>query len=324
MEREGPKTGVWKIGFILIITLLCLHTQFGAITGTEAAEENTLPPKQDIWSVFQKLPDHPVVNKGAKGPFVYAKAFVLADADTGEVIVEKNAELELPVASTTKMTTALVVKQSLPLSEVVTVPTVAVQTIGSTVNLVKGEKITVHNLLKALLIQSGNDAAVALAEHYRLKTGQDFVAAMNDYLRERGINQSAFRDPSGLNDEQGRSTAFDLAHIGRLLLADPDLSAIVATAETTVNSVDGLQSHLLKNSNRLVSPTQPLYLPGALGIKTGFTPEAGHCLVSAYKLGDRKVVSVVLNTNEFTVSASAAETRKLFLWAAANVAWESY
>jgi D-alanyl-D-alanine carboxypeptidase len=188
---------------------------------------------------------------------------------------------------------------------------------GSDIQLKLGEKITVHELLRGLMIQSGNDAAFALADHYSPGDNEykAFVAKMNEYVAVVGLKNTVFGDPAGLDDETGRSTAADLAHIARLVLQDPVLGDIIATAKTTIQSVDGAVTHELTNSNRLLLGDSPYYLPGAIGVKTGFTPEAGHCLVSAYQSAHGLLIGVVLNTAEYTITASASESRKLYTWA---------
>lgn len=253
--------------------------------------------------------------KNAPAPAVYAKSYLLLDDQSAALLASRNPNVALPIASTTKMMTALVVRRYMKLDDVVTVTKEAAGINGSDIQLIANERISVQNLLKGLLIQSGNDAAIALAHHYAQAPDiQPFVTRMNEYAKELGLTQTVYGDPSGLDDERGRSTAFELAMIARTLLNDSVLRNIVTTPEETVNSVDASYIHELKNSNRLLQADTPYYLPNTLGIKTGFTPEAGHCLVSAYTINGRRVIGVVLNTNEFTVTASAAEMRKLLTW----------
>lgn len=262
----------------------------------------------------------------AKRPPVFAKSILLMDAETGELLWSQNPDEVLPVASTTKMTTALVARESLRLDDVVTVPKRAVLVPGSKIQLKTGERITVRDLVKGLLIQSGNDAAYTLASYYGSLHGGDeklFIEKMNQFTRRHNLN-STYNDPAGLDDDLGRATARELAHTARLVLADPILAKIVTTANETIQSIDGTITHDLKNSNRLVQSDSPYYLPTALGIKTGFTPTAGHCLVAAYESRYGKIIGVVLNTNEYTVTASSSEMRKLFVWAEQNIQRTSY
>ncbi len=274
------------------------------------------------------LPTHQyiTVSPTAPAPPVYAKNILLLDAENGDVLYGQKIDDPIPVASTTKMVTALTVVRKMKLDTITTVskrpPTVQ----GSKINLRAGEKISVGDLLKGLLINSGNDAAFALAEAYSGKEGeyQPFIDEMNAYVREHNLPTSKFFDPAGLDDERGRSTARELAHIARLVLADSTLRSIIMTPQTAIASTDGAIVHELKNTNRLIQSDTIYYLPNALGVKTGFTHEAGHCLVAAYTMGDKTLIGVVMNTAEYTTTASASEMRKLFLWAEKHTSLRQY
>lgn len=267
----------------------------------------------------QKFPPpatYPVRNAGAPEPKVMAKYALLIDLKSFYPLYRKDAYTPVPVASTTKMMTALVARERFQLDEVVTISRKAASQIGSDTGFVPGEKMTVSNLLKALLIQSGNDAAYALAEHGG--SVETFVSWMNEKALELGMRSTSFRDPAGLDDES-RSTAFDLAVLAAHFLQDTFLAEIARTPETAIASQDGRKSHLLKSSNRLV--TEAMYFPGILGIKTGFTPAAGHTLVAAAERKGHTLISVVLFTFEDTKEASAKESYKLLTWGFENHIW---
>lgn len=240
------------------------------------------------------------------------------DVESGYPLYEKNETEAVPIASTTKLMTAVVVLDHYALDEVVTVSQAAASQIGSDINLVTGEKITVESLLKGLLIKSGNDAALALAEH----RGRDqFVTWMNETASELGMTNTRFLDPAGLDDE-GHSTARDLAVLAAYALRYEKVQEIVALERVTITAVDGSQVHELETSNRLLKVDHPLYFQYATGLKTGFTPAAGHCLVSSAVKNGHTVVSVVLGTTEQTVEASAKESRKLLTWAFDSFSWK--
>lgn len=284
--------------------------------------DNSAQPSE----ILNSLQSYTYVKSSATKPLIYANNYILIDSQTNEVLISKNPYEPVPVASTTKMTTALVAIENLPLNQVVTVSPKATGINGSKIQLLAQEQITVGNLLKGLLIQSGNDAAMTLAEAYSHEVGnyRPFAEKMNEFIRFHRLTATAFADPAGLDDDNGHSSAFDLSQIARLLLQNPTLRRIVTTPGETITSVNGQQSHQLKNSNRLIVNDNPYYLPNAIGVKTGFTLAAGHCLVSGYQLKDRLLIGVVLNTVESTITASAAEMRKLFLWANDNVSVGSY
>ncbi len=317
-----PKKRPFRKAFLLLFALSLLFIrQAGDIAAVEASEQTSQPP-----TLLSKADEYLAVARNAPKPPVFAKSYVLLDPKTAEVVVSQNPDASVPIASTTKMVTALVARQLFKLNETVTVSSLAANINGSDIQLMLGEKISVHELLKGLMIQSGNDAAFALADHYSPGDNEykTFVAKMNEYVQAAGLKNSVFGDPAGLDDETGRSTAWDLAHIARLVLADPVLRDIVSIPKTTITSVDGSFVHELTNSNRLLLGDSPYYLPGALGVKTGFTPDAGHCLVSAYQSVNGLLIGVVLNTAEYSITASASESRKLFMWADRYVETRSY
>lgn len=261
------------------------------------------------------------VKESASRPLIYAKHYILIDAQTGEVIIEKDSREPVAVASTTKMVTALVARELFELDEVVDIGPFPASRPGSRANLRSGSQMTVESLIKGIMLQSGNDAAFALAEHYS-EDYKDFLGKMNQYTSRYGLKNSVFADPAGLNDD-GRSTAWELAQIGRLVMRDNFLSKVVKLPLDTIYSVAGT-AHEIRNTNRLLVPDSSFFMSGVSGIKTGFTLEAGYCLVSSYESSAGPLIAVVLNTAEFTTSAPLTETRKLFNWAEMSLERRSY
>lgn len=295
--------------FIYLLLMAVIFFGLGLIfysnkkRGTEASQEKiTLPNLPDnIIKLPEKISD--------KKPNVFAKSILLIDVPTSYILYSQSPEQKTPIASTTKIMTAIIVLENYKFDEIITVPKEAVQVIGSDIQLRTDEKLTVEDLLNGLLINSGNDAAYALA----LKMGsiEKFVEKMNSKAQEFGLRNTNFKDPAGL-DDTGYSTAKDLAVMTAYALRNPKFVQITKTKEKTIYSTDGNIKHDLKNSNRLVAEFD---YSGAIGVKTGFTPEAGHALVAAVERNNRTLVSVVLNTAENTITASATESRKLFDWA---------
>lgn len=247
---------------------------------------------------------------------IYAKSYILYDINSGYILSQKNANIQLPIASTTKILTAIIVLENYHLNDTVVISKNAASQIGSEVMLKSGEKITIESLLYALLIQSGNDAALALAENYPGDV-KEFVNAMNAKASYLGLKNTHLKDPAGLDDE-GKSTAHDLAILTAYALRNPTFSKIVKTVDFDITSIDGRITHKLESSNRLIKSDQPLYYPLAIGVKTGFTPIAGHCLVAAAEKNGRKIISIVLNTDEFSNDASAEQSKKLLEWGFEN------
>lgn len=249
-------------------------------------------------------------------PTVYAKTVLLVDKDSMYPLYGRNANEKVAIASTTKMLTALTVMDFYDLDEEVTVTQKAALIGGSKTGLRTGEKITVHSLLKGLLISSGNDTAYALADHYQKQDDQGweaFVKKMNEKAEELGLKDYNFTCPAGLDDE-AYSTAYNLAILASHVLDDPILSEIVKTQRETIYSSDQRFLHELKNTNRLVLSDGQLYLSQATGLKTGYTLKAGHCLVSSIDHNGRTLIAIVLNTTETGVETSAKESRRLLEW----------
>jgi len=262
----------------------------------------------------------PEKSSEAGEPQIAAKTAILVDIDSAYVMYEQKSDEEVPMASTTKIMTALVVLEDFgdKLNETVTItyPMVAVK--GSDIKLIPGEKISVECLLKGLLIMSGNDTAFALALHFGGK--EAFVSRMNAKARQLGLLNTHFADPAGLDDE-GFSTARELAILGTYAMRNQNFRQIVNTTETQIASADGTITHELESSNRLLKPAESFFYPWAIGIKTGFTNEAGHCLVSAAEKEDHEILGVILYTYENSIYASARESRKLLDWGLANWTW---
>ena len=229
------------------------------------------------------------------GENISAESAILIDLDQKNIIFEKNSKKRMGEASTTKIMTALVVAEHLPLNKKVTVPSAAVGVEGSSVYLCEGEILSVRDLLLALLLESANDAAVALA----IATSgslESFAELMNSRAAELGLCDTHFCNPHGLYDEDHYTTAQDLAIISAAALENEDLREIFATKKTTVpckvttTEPDGDGVRYLKNHNRMLS----LY-EGAIGIKTGYTKATGRCLVSAAQRDGMTLIAVTLN-----------------------------
>lgn len=236
-----------------------------------------------------------------------AHAAVIVDAETGQELFARDAHAKRPVASLTKLFTALIVVETIPdLETLVTIDGEAVYADGTRIGCPRsgfcnsprlqiGEQITVRNLLKAALMNSANDAAIALAKHID-GTQDAFVERMNRRAQELGLSDSNFCTPSGLEIE-GRegtcySTAADMAKIAATSLRYAILWDIMQLKETTVSSHDGALLHELFNTNQLLGN-----MPNLLGTKTGFTPLAGYSLlaVAYHPDGGHPVVAVILN-----------------------------
>lgn len=210
-------------------------------------------------------------------------AEIAMELESGTILHSKNAEARLPMASTTKIMTALIVAEDCDLSEVITVPDEAVNVEGSSIYLKKGESISVKDLLYGLMLRSGNDAACALAIHHSGSV-EKFVEKMNGKAKELGADDTHFKNPSGLPDEEHYTTAKDLCNIARAAMGNKVFKEVVST-----KNYNGDFRQFL-NKNKLLSS-----LNGANGVKTGYTQRAGRCLVSSAARENMNVICVVLN-----------------------------
>ncbi|MFH0834460.1 MAG: D-alanyl-D-alanine carboxypeptidase family protein [Patescibacteria group bacterium] len=242
-------------------------------------------------------------------PVVAAKSAIIVDLDSGKVLWSKNSQAQLPIASLTKLMTAIVARENYNLADVVEVSPNASEQPPAKIWLRAGEKMTVGNLLKGMLIESANDAATALAE----KMGTEkFVAQMNTKAAELNLQNSHFANPVGYDDENNFSTTRDLATLAQYFLRDEFLREIAATGKTGIDPVSGGTHHELYSTNNLFGS----YLK-IRGLKTGLTDAAGECTATVAELTNgKKVLAIVLNSpNRFQ------EAKSLIAWAEANFRW---
>jgi D-alanyl-D-alanine carboxypeptidase (penicillin-binding protein 5/6) len=238
-----------------------------------------------------------------EAPEVRATSAVLADLDSGEILFAKEPDERVPIASLTKIMTALLALERSSPSDVVTVseeaanpgPIVGISQLG----LVPGERITMEQLLYALMLQSANDAALAIAEHVS-GTTDAFVEAMNRRAAHLGLVDTRFASPNGLDDD-GYSSAADLATLTRAAFAQPLFAQIVGTRYHEVPPLPGGTPRMIQNRNVLLW----LY-PGATGVKTGFTSAAGFCVVGTAERDGVRLLAVVLGEPGEPFSDAAA------------------
>jgi D-alanyl-D-alanine carboxypeptidase (penicillin-binding protein 5/6) len=248
-----------------------------------------LPGGRTTMSPFPTVLHTPEPSAGR--PEIRAAAAILADMDTGQVLYAHFPDKRRPVASVTKIMTALLVIERTDPTDVVTVSANAAgdgRSPGiSELGLLEGEQVRVGELLYALMLQSANDAAIALAEHVSGSVNA-FVADMNDRARRLGLQNTEFFSPNGL-DDRGYSSARDLVAMTRAAYDHPGFASVVATRFHEVPSPGGVPPRMVQNRNVLLW----LY-PGAVGVKTGFTSAAGFCVVATAERDGLGLVSVVL------------------------------
>lgn len=222
-------------------------------------------------------------------PSVSAAAAVLMEADSGRILVDVNAHSRLPMASTTKIMTALVALSNSDPDDVVTVSEKAVGIEGSSVYLKAGEQLTMEQLLYALLLESANDAAAAIA----IAVAGDipsFADLMNETAAELGLTESHFTNPHGLDADDHYTTAYDLALLTKYALREPAFAKIVSTYKTTIPLSGAEGTRVLVNHNKMLKSYN-----GAIGVKTGYTRRCGRCLVSAAARDGVTMIAVTLS-----------------------------
>lgn len=217
---------------------------------------------------------------------ISAEKAIVIDAETDRVLYEKNADSRALIASTTKMMTALIVCEQCNVLDRVKIPKEAVGIEGSSMYLKEGEILTVQELLYGLMLQSGNDAAVALAI-YCGGTVEGFVQLMNDKAASLGLTNTSFENPNGLDGVNHYSSARDLAKLASYAMENPIFARTVSTKSVRIGE------RTLTNHNKLL-----WRIEGAEGVKTGYTKAAGRTLVSSTERNNRRIIVVTLNASD--------------------------
>jgi len=275
------------------------------------------PQTQELNFPFLSVANYPVNFKEVPPPLLTARSVAVVDRDSSVLLYDRNEKLQILPASTVKMMTALVALDYYSLDQVLVVG--KIDDLGQDIKLVKGEKITFKNLLYGLLVASANDTALVLAQNY--PGGKvAFVQSMNQKAKDLNLKDTYFANPTGLDsDEQGKmftdfsyTTASDLAQLASLALKKEIILEIVSTQSITISDVDGRIFHQLGNINQLIGK-----FPGMRGLKTGYTKEAGECLVGYTERNGHGLITVVMGSQD-----RFGETVKLTNWVFDNFQWQ--
>ncbi len=222
-------------------------------------------------------------------PQTSAKACALIDANSGKLIYSKNHNEKLPMASTTKIMTAVIVLENCSMDDVVIIPKEASGVEGSSIYLLPGEELTVKELLYGLMLESGNDAACALAIH-TAKSTQAFAQLMNEKARMLGLSSTHFDNPHGLSSENHYTTAYELAKITAYAMKNEEFRKIVSTEKYVIAEREKCAARYFSNHNRLLKN-----LDICTGVKTGYTLSSGRCLVTSSETESGRFVAVTLD-----------------------------
>lgn len=268
IKKQGKK--IYLLPVILIIFLLALiFVQSYTSEQLETLQTKTVPS-----SILLREAFYPVIDTNIKAPLISAKSAIIMDTDSQVVLFAKNENLVFPMASTTKLMTAIVALDHYKLDDIIT----------------NGEKFYFEDILYAMLLPSANDAALAVSKNYPGEISA-FVLAMNNKAKEYNLSNSHFADPSGL-DGGNLTTALDLTRLATIVMRDKILAEIVGTPEKDISDITGASTHKLKNLNKLLGQD------GINGVKTGFTTEAGEVLVTSREENGHNFIMVVMNSED--------------------------
>lgn len=243
-------------------------------------------------------------------PNLTAKAIYVFDPDSGTEIYQKNSQDRFYPASTTKLMTALVALSAYDLDQVLTVSS-AGDAMGQSIHLSSGDKLTFENLLYGLLVDSGNDTAVALAENYPGGYTQ-FIGRMNQKAADLKLKSTHFTNVTGLYNSDHFTTAADLTIVAREAIENATIRKIVSTKNITFTDITGSKRFILESTNKLLG------VEGVRGLKTGWTPESGECLVSLVTRDGKSILVVLLGSED-----RFGESIKLINWVYDNFDWQN-
>lgn len=276
----------FHVKYSLLVAALLAAALFQPVYGDDEQETKMLRPV-----ISDKIV------KSSKAPAINALAAVVMEASSGRVLYAKNATAKRSIASTTKIMTAIVSLEKGKLDDVVTISKRAAGIGGSALGIQAGKEYTLKELLYAMLMNSANDAAIAIAEHIG-GTVEDFAVMMNRKARSIGAAESNFVTPHGLDATDQYSTAYDMAIITRYAMKNPVFAEIVSTSDSYIPGFS------LYNTNELLG-----VYPGVDGVKTGYTGKAGRCLITSVQRDGMRLISVVFGSP--TRSARAIATKSL-------------
>ena len=274
-----------KIIYLLIIISLTITNTYTII----ADDENEEITQEDYVEVINQTKDEPILN---------SRIAVAYDRKSGEVIWGKDENKRTAMASTTKIMTAIVTLENCDLNQIVTISKKSAGTGGSRLGLKTDDKITMNDLLYGLMLKSGNDAAVAIAETVGGSV-EGFAELMNAKAKELKLENTHYVTPHGLDDPEHYTTAVELAKLADYALQNKIFAKIVNTKNYTV-TINGYPK-AISNTNELLG-----YLEGVNGVKTGFTNNAGRCLVTSINRNEFEIITVILqaDTKKFRTSDS--------------------
>lgn len=269
--------------------------------------------REEITKLFyngNSVNDLPVLSADSNFPIISAQGALAVDIESGVTLYEKNPDLKLLPASTTKIMTALVALDYYSLNDVITVGQPGVPPDSQRLGLVTGEQMTFENLLYGLLVYSASDAAMTIAQNYPGGV-ESFVSVMNQKASEFHLEHTHFSNPIGLDGGENESTARDMTRLSEIAMQNPEFAKVVGTKQIVIKSVDQKFAYPLSNINQLLGKVD-----GVLGVKTGWTENARENLVTYIERDNRKIMISVLGSQD-----RFGETKELINWIFENYKW---
>lgn len=252
------------------------------------------------------------IPKSPRRPTLTAKAAIVIDRESGAILYEENPDVQLYPASLTKLMTALVTLDTYPLDREITIREES-QAIGNTIHLQQGEVMTVHNLLKGLLIASGNDAAFTLANAHPAGY-EGFIQKMNEKAKDFHMDRTIYQNASGVEQAGHLTSVRDMATLTKEAMKIPFVRETVKTKTLTITDTSGKIVHNLLSTNQLLGAVE-----GLEGVKTGWTKEAGECLITQTTRNGHTILTVVLGSQD-----RFGESSTLITWAFSHHEWKHY
>lgn len=290
----------------VFIAVLTLSLQVGSFRSNKPSKVGDISPQVQAYEASIPLPE---LTGNQAFPNISSYAIYAIDLDSNTILFERNSNYRLLPASTTKIVTALVAMDYYSLEDILLVPKFSID--GQKMNLVPGENISVRNLIYGILVYSANDAAEVLARNY--PGGRDsFITAMNLKVWEFGLRDSFFENPTGFDGVMQYTTASDLVKVAAYAMQNSFFKEAVGTKEIVVGSEDGNYIHSLNNINELLGKVD-----GVMGIKTGWTENARENLVTYIERDGRKIIIVVLNSQD-----RFGDTEAIIEWIFLNYSWK--
>lgn len=309
-RKKKTKKPLKKI-YCLLFTIYCLL--FLLLPGQGYYQTLILHRLPPVWREFPfQLPEsalYPEKIIPQNAPSLTARSVLVMDIDSSVILYEKNSAWRLLPASTTKIMTAVISLENYRLNDALTVGDIKKE--GRVMNLLRREKITVENLLFGLLVHSANDAAEVLAANFPGGRAK-FIQEMNRKSHELNLSGTSFVNPSGFDQPGQYTTVLDLARLSSYALKNDIFQKMVDIQKITVYDISGKTKHVLDNVNWLLGKVW-----GVHGIKTGWTEEAGECLVALTERNNHRILTVILGSED-----RFSETEKLIEWAFKTHQWE--